>query len=168
MLALIALGTNLPFQGNGGAELLMQAVAALAKGGLPVTACSSVWESEAWPSGSRQPNYFNAVVAADAGGRAPETLFQQLLAIEAAFGRERGERWGPRTLDLDLLAMEGTVGGFGDITLPHPRMHERPFVLLPLAEVAPDWVHPVLGRTPTEMLAILPPETRPWVVAKLG
>lgn len=168
MLALIALGTNLPFHGIGGAELLMQAVEALAKGGLPISAHSSVWESKAWPSGSRQPNYFNAVVRADAGERAPEALFQQLLAIEFAFGRVRGERWGPRTLDLDLLALEGAVGGFGDIALPHPRMHERAFVLLPLAEVAPDWTHPALGLTPGEMLAALPPGPQPWMVAERG
>lgn len=167
MIALIALGTNLPFNGVGGAELLAQAVEALAKDGLPASARSSVWESEAWPPGSAQPNYFNAVIAIEAGALAPAPLFERLRAVEVAFGRVRRERWGARTLDLDLLSLEGAVGEFGAVTLPHPRLHERAFVLAPLAEVAPDWVHPALGWNPGELVERLPPGVRPWRVDEL-
>ncbi len=165
--ALVALGTNQPFTGVGGAALLTQAVAALVASGIPVLARSSVWESEAWPAGSGQPNYCNAVISADARDLAPEQLFERLCAIEAGFGRVRRERWGPRTLDLDLLAMARVAGDFGAVTLPHPRLHERAFVLLPLAEVAPAWIHPLLRQTPGGMLAGLPPGRRPWIVGRL-
>lgn len=166
MIALIGLGTNLPFSGVGGARLLAQAVEALALGGFSVLSRSSVWESEAWPAGSQQPNYFNAAIAVDSD-ILPAPLFDRLRAIETAFGRIRRERWGPRTLDLDLLALEGAVGEFGPVTLPHPRLHERAFVLAPLVEVAPDWVHPVLGRTPGELMERLSQGVRPWLAAEL-
>ena len=166
--ALIALGTNLPHHGVGGGALLLQALAALAGRGVAIGARSSLWESPAWPPGSAQPNYFNAVVAADAGALTPEALYQEMRAVETAFGRERRERWEPRTLDLDLLALEGAVGEFGPLSLPHKRLQERAFVLLPLAEVAPFWRHPLLWLTPGEMLAALAGEAGAWRVGPLG
>jgi 2-amino-4-hydroxy-6-hydroxymethyldihydropteridine diphosphokinase len=84
-----------------------------------------------------------------------------LQAIEADAGRTRGERNAARTLDLDIIAMgEGgrTVRGAPDPILPHPRAHLRAFVLVPLLDVAPSWVHPVLGRGPEELLRDLPPQ----------
>ncbi len=135
--ALIALGTNVAFKGVGGAALLTQALAALRDAGFSLRAVSSAWESPAWPPGSAQADYANAVAEADPGALGPEALYLKLRAIETDFGRERRERWGPRTLDLDILAMEGFVGEFGPLTLPHKRLHERAFVLLPLAEAAP-------------------------------
>ena len=90
----------------------------------------------------------------------PLALYTALRAVEIAFGRERRERWGPRTLDLDILAMEGQSGAFqgpfGDLVLPHPGIPARAFVLAPLAEAASDWTHPELGLTASELLALLP------------
>jgi 2-amino-4-hydroxy-6-hydroxymethyldihydropteridine diphosphokinase len=152
MSTFIALGTNLPFAGLSGAKLLARAVGEL---GPAVRARSGVWETPPWPA-SAQPNYFNAIVELEQAELTPEGLYAALQAVETHFGRERGEAWGPRTLDLDIIAMEGSVGRFGDIVLPHPRMHERGFVLAPLAEITPDWRHPLLRATAAEMLARTP------------
>jgi 2-amino-4-hydroxy-6-hydroxymethyldihydropteridine diphosphokinase len=152
----IALGTNMPFEGASGPELLAQATAAIRSAGLVILARSSVWETPAWPPGSEQPDYHNAVVELDPAGRTPQRLYELLRAIEAGFGRRRRERWEPRTLDLDIVAMGAAAGRFGEVTLPHASMHERDFVLAPLVEIAPRWRHPVLGQTATELLTARP------------
>lgn len=165
--ALIGLGTNLPFEGVGGPALLAQALAALGEQGLPALAVSSAWESPAWPLGAEQPAYTNAVAEIAVGGRDPQGLFAELRAVEARFGRERRERWGPRTLDLDILDM-GLVGDFAGIVLPHPRLHERIFVLLPLVEVAPGWRHPAIGETAAALLGRLSPSGGARRVGEIG
>jgi len=158
--AFIALGTNMPFNGVSGAALLAQAVEALEAAGFPILERSSVWQTEAWPRDSGQPDYFNAVVELDPGPAGPQLLYEKLRAIETRFGRERRERWAARTLDLDVIAVGDLAGSFGVLTLPHPRMQERAFVLAPLAEIAPRWRHPVLGRTAPDLLAAVPPGDR--------
>lgn len=150
--AFVALGANMPFEGVQGPDLLARAVAALREGGLPVLALSGVWQTEAWPQSAGQPDYFNAVVEVDAGARTPGQLYQILTETERRFGRERRERWAPRTLDLDILEMEGFEGLADGIILPHPRLQQRAFVLAPLAEIAPDWRHPESGMTAAELL----------------
>jgi len=154
--AFVALGANMPFEGVSGPALLARAVAAMQDAGLVPRALSGVWETEAWPSGSGQRDYYNAVAELDVGGLTPQQLYAVLSQIERGFGRERRVRWAPRTLDLDIIAMPGFTGVFGEIALPHPRMHERAFVLAPLAEVAPDWRHPEIGQSAAELLATLP------------
>lgn len=154
--AFVALGANMPFEGVQGVELLARAAAALREAGLPPLACSGVWQTEAWPRGSGQPDYFNAVVEVEAGDRNPRAFYDVLTGIERRFGRERRERWAPRTLDLDIIDLDGERGEFDGITLPHPRVQERAFVLAPLAEIAPGWRHPDTGLTAGEMLAGLP------------
>lgn len=92
-----------------------------------------------------QPEFCNAVCALECE-RAPDELMQALLAIERAMGRIRGLRWGPRTIDLDLLHVEGVTCDHERLRLPHPGIAERSFVLTPLADIAPDLVIPGVGR----------------------
>jgi 2-amino-4-hydroxy-6-hydroxymethyldihydropteridine diphosphokinase len=166
--AFIALGANLPFEDVSGAALLARAVGALRGDGLALQALSGVWETEAWPQGAGQPDYYNAVARLDAGALEPQPLYERLTAIERRFGRERRARWAARTLDLDIVTMDGRIGTFGAITLPHPRMHERAFVLAPLAELAPEWRHPVLGLGAAELLAGLPAGYRYRRIGDIG
>ncbi len=149
--AVLALGCNLP-GGYASCEALLEAaVARLLALGLPVLARSRWWRSAAWPDPS-QPEYRNGIALVEAGGE-PQALLDTLLALEAELGRERGARNAARTLDLDLVAFGRRVLDHPGLTLPHPRAHERLFVMGPLAEVAPGWRHPTLGRTAHDLAA---------------
>jgi 2-amino-4-hydroxy-6-hydroxymethyldihydropteridine diphosphokinase len=105
--------------------------------------------------GPPQPSYLNGV-ARVATELAPMTLLAILRQLELAAGRVRVERWGPRTLDLDLLFIEGLILDTPELTLPHPGIPERRFVLEPLCELDPHFVHPVLDRPLSDLLEALP------------
>lgn len=110
-----------------------------------------------------QPPYLNGVVLLDSP-LAPEALLAELLALERQLGRDRSRehrRWQPRLIDLDLLALGAVVRTGPDPVLPHPRLHERRFVLEPLVAIWPDWQHPLLGCTARELLARLEGEAEP-------
>jgi 2-amino-4-hydroxy-6-hydroxymethyldihydropteridine diphosphokinase len=109
---------------------------------------------------SDQPWYVNGVVAVETT-LAPMALLESLLAVEDGFGRHRSAPNAARTLDLDLLDYDGTQCAGERLVLPHPRLHERRFVLAPLAEIAPQWRHPRSGKTAAELLAALPPGQQP-------
>jgi 2-amino-4-hydroxy-6-hydroxymethyldihydropteridine diphosphokinase len=165
--AYIALGSNVPFNGMAPRDVLAHAVSAMQSAGLAPLALSGIWETAAWPP-SDQADYYNAVAVIDPAGLSPQALFAALCDIELRFGRVREEKWAPRTLDLDIIAMDGFVGTFDGIVLPHPRMQERAFVLAPLAEVAPDWRHPERSQTAADLLALLPLGYRYQRVGDLG
>ena len=142
---LIALGSNLSGGFDSSKALLEAAVARLSAVGLRVVKRSSWWRSAAWPDPTA-PDYLNGLAIVETGLR-PAEVMVALAEIEREFGRERGERNAARTLDLDLIAYRRRVLDGPDLTLPHPRAAERLFVMGPLAEIVPDWRHPVLGET---------------------
>ena len=172
---IIALGANLPWQEMGPDAVLRAGLAALAEAGLPPVVVSRFYATPCFPAGAG-PDYVNAAAVLEAGGRDAAQVLVVLHEVEAAFGRARLLRWAGRTLDLDLLAMGAQVlpdaagqAAWRDLPpedqarlapdrliLPHPRLQDRAFVLVPLADVAPDWQHPALGLSVIEMLAALP------------
>lgn len=148
-LAAIALGSNL---GNS-LEIVESALQSLARQpDLNLIAVSRWYKTIA--IGPPQPDYINGCALVEMRSQfngvkdsAPQALLNLLFEIEQQFGRERTQHWGPRTLDLDLLLYNSVVLHTATLTLPHPRMAERAFVLIPLAEILPDWVDPMTGCT---------------------
>ena len=178
--ALVAFGANLPFGGETPAETIPRASKALEEEGLSVLAFSPLYATPCFPAGAG-PDYVNAAAVLEVPDQVDAaSILQRLHRVEAHFGRIREQRWGMRTLDIDLV-------GFGDsvlpdaatqdhwrnlppeaqaratpdrLILPHPRLQDRAFVLVPLADVAPDWRHPRMGLTVRQMLAALPAADR--------
>ena len=173
-LALIAAGSNASFGQVDPGETIVSAFLRLAEIGGVIRSKSTLYRTPAFPPGAG-PDFVNAACVL-ATNQTPAGLLETLHGIEVEFGRERRQRWGPRTLDLDLIAYGNqilpdlkTFQTWSDLPLheqqsqapeclilPHPRMHERAFVLVPLSDVAPDWRHPVYGRTVEQMLKLLP------------
>ncbi|MEM9838209.1 MAG: 2-amino-4-hydroxy-6-hydroxymethyldihydropteridine diphosphokinase [Pseudomonadota bacterium] len=155
--ALIGLGSNKAWHGKSPAEVLSLAAKALGSLGQGVR-LSPLYCSPAWPDPS-QPEYRNAVVCLESALE-PHALLAGLQVIEAGFGRVRSGdpalRYAPRTLDLDLLAVGDLVMEDVDLQLPHPRVPERDFVLLPLRDVEPAWQHPITGQSVSAMIKALP------------
>ncbi len=162
-MILIAIGANLPGR-NGLAPIetcrhavtLLDMLPGIRLHGL------SKWYLTAPVPPSDQPDYVNAVAALLAAPGAPvdpRALLADLSSIETICGRQRGEANAARTLDLDIIAIDGMIRSAPDPILPHPRAHQRAFVLLPLIDVAPNWLHPVQQATPEALLARLSPRT---------
>ena len=141
----IGLGSNIDPEAN------LPAAAAHLAAIVRLTAVSRVYRTPPWGE-PHQPDFFNAVAAGETG-LDPLSLLDALLAVEARLARKRVRRWGPRTADLDLLSYGDLEMGSDRLMLPHPRLHERAFVLVPWAEIAPGYHVPGLGKTVSELLA---------------
>jgi 2-amino-4-hydroxy-6-hydroxymethyldihydropteridine diphosphokinase len=177
---LVAFGANLPFEDSPPSETLWKAAEELSREGLTLLGLSRFFATPCFPAGAG-PDYVNAAAVFQGEGEDDlASTLSRLHAVEARFGRKRAQRWGMRTLDIDLLAMgdsvfpdpetqdhwrmmpaEAQIGTTPEqLILPHPRLQDRAFVLVPLADVAPDWVHPRTGLTVRQMLAALPAADR--------
>ena len=172
---LVALGSNLFSEVGSSAETLQHAVANTERYNCKLINISRFFSSPAFPAGNG-PDYVNAAFEV-AGPADPEEMLAILHKIESVYGRTRDVRWGQRTLDMDLIAAEERVipdletharwRGLSleqqmsetpdELLLPHPRLQDRAFVLVPLVDIAPDWRHPILGLSVLEMRDALPP-----------
>jgi 2-amino-4-hydroxy-6-hydroxymethyldihydropteridine diphosphokinase len=149
-LVYLSLGSNV---GDREAQL-QEARAKLAAVGR-VVAESSFYETEPVEF-TQQPWFLNCVLALETS-KTPQELIAAVLRIEVEMGRRRVQKKGPRTIDIDILLFDDTIVDSEELTIPHPTMHERRFVLEPLAEIAPELLHPVLKKTIRELLDSLPP-----------
>ncbi len=153
----IALGANM----SNPKETFIKALDRLAGMGLDILEVSGLWQSPAWPPGLGHPDYLNAVAKLGYDGT-PAELMRVLNDTEAYFGRARTVKNAPRTLDLDIIDFKGIISDDPRVTLPHPRMLSRGFVLFPLVQVAPHWQDPVNGGSIDDHIAVLPlPDVAP-------
>jgi 2-amino-4-hydroxy-6-hydroxymethyldihydropteridine diphosphokinase len=175
---LVLLGSNVTFALEESAKLVRDALKCLSERGLRITSLSRYYSTACFPAGAG-PDFIN--VAAELEAIEPaESLLQKLHDVEDEFGRERPSRWAQRSLDIDLIAygecvlpdretvehwmnlpLEVQMRQAPDqLILPHPRVQDRGFALIPLADVAPDWRHPILGKTIKEMADALSEEAK--------
>jgi 2-amino-4-hydroxy-6-hydroxymethyldihydropteridine diphosphokinase len=142
----IGIGSNL---GNR-QENCLEAIRRLEQHGLSVSKRSSMIASEPWGV-KDQPHFINLAIEAETS-LSPQELLLCLQGIELSMGRVKSVHWGPRVIDLDILFYDDRIIDSADLKIPHPHLHERDFVLLPLMEIAPEKIHPVLGRKISELI----------------
>lgn len=157
-IVLMSLGTNM------GNRLIMltKALSELGHSGFSIIDRSKIWETTPWGF-TDQPRFLNMCVSAETG-LSPEEMIKMIKTIEGRLDRIKNVKWGPRNIDIDIIAIDEMVIDTPELTVPHPYMHERAFVLIPLREVAPQFTHPMTGKTLEEMICALPLEKMEWII----
>jgi 2-amino-4-hydroxy-6-hydroxymethyldihydropteridine diphosphokinase len=159
-MKIVALGANLPSRFGSPQQTLFAALTEMAKRNVWPVGVSRIWKTAPVPYVDGMPWFYNAVAEVETSKTAHD-LLKTLLEIEQDFGRVRTERNAPRLLDLDLISYDNLMIEEGpDILVPHPRMHERAFVLLPLMDIAEEWIHPQNGLTLEQLIKNLPPDQK--------
>lgn len=146
MIAYIAIGSNLGDRVDNVKKAVLRAADEV---NATLVFMSSFYETEPWGI-KEQPAFVNAVMGVETV-LSPSKLLAHLKSVETGMGREKAERWGPRIIDLDIIFYGGLVMDEGGLTIPHPAAHERAFVMVPLAEIAPEFVHPVIGKSAADI-----------------
>jgi len=141
----IGIGSNLANR----QENCLEAIKRLEQHGVSVLKQSSLIETDPWGVAD-QPRFINLVIEAETD-LGPEELLLLLKSIESSMGREKTSHWGPRVIDLDILFYDDRIIDSADLQIPHPHLQERDFVLIPLREIAPEKIHPLLGKKVSEL-----------------
>lgn len=159
-MKIIALGANLPSQHGSPMQTLKAAVEAIEKAGVKISRASHIWKTAPVPFDPDVPWYYNAVIVVETTLSARD-LLTLMLDIEQVFGRLRTVRNAPRVLDLDLITYDDQIIQEGPyIMVPHPRMHNRAFVLMPMVEIVGEWYHPQTGDELTDLIYSIPADQR--------
>ena len=155
---ILSLGSN---RGNR-LNMLTRALAELERSGFRITKKSKVWETYPWGV-TEQPRFLNMCISAETV-LSPEEMIDTVKKIEVCIGRTKCIKWGPREIDIDIIAIDKLTLNGPRLSVPHPHMHERMFVLIPLKEIVPGFIHPFTEKTLEEMISALPPEKMEWII----
>lgn len=158
----LSLGSNLSWNGFSPTNLIDAACNQLIENGLALVARSHIFQSKAWPIGTNAPDYVNIAIEINSFKGSPFELLGIINEIETKFGRNRNanNQWAPRSIDIDIIDFKGIIldeiKDNKHLILPHPRAHLRDFVLLPLKEIAPNWMHPQSKQNISALISELP------------
>ena len=144
-MKILAFGSNLPFENNSTKENIESAYKTLSKFNINILKKSFFYQSEAYPNKS-DPLFCNSAVSIETN-LSPHDLLLNILKIEKQFGRERKEKNSPRTLDIDIICFDDLVINDDNLNIPHPNLHKRPFVFLPVRDLNKSWKHPIFLKT---------------------
>lgn len=142
--------------------ILTKALSELERSGFCIIDRSKIWETSPWGF-TDQPRFLNMCLCAETE-LTSEEMIKTIKNLEIKLGRRQSIKWGPREIDIDIIAIGEMVIETPDLSVPHPHMHERTFVLIPLKEIAPQFRHPVTGKTLDEMILELPAEKMEWII----
>ena len=149
-MKIIALGSNIPFKNISPVEIIEAAYNTLANYNIKILKKSNIYQSEAYPNKS-DPLFYNSALSIETNLQ-PIDLLDKILKIEKLFGRERKEKNSPRTLDIDIISYDNLILNEKNIKIPHPALHLRPFVILPIRDLDTNWKHPILFETVTQII----------------